>query len=77
MLTRNTNETEERGNFIKQLSNPASAYSFNFLPIDKYQSNARHEIGLGTKGLVLHAQYTIGEQLNALVKHTLLKALAI
>ena len=75
MLTRNKNETNQRDNFIKQLRNSALAYSINFLPMDKYQSNALHKIGTGTKGLVIHARYATGQDVNVMIKCTLLEAL--
>ena len=77
MLTCNKTGTAQRDKFVKQLRNPGSAYSITMLPIDKYQSNAIHEIGQGTKSLVLHARYVMGDQLNVLGECTLLKAQGI
>ena len=49
LLTRNKNKTSQRDELVKQLRNPGSAYSIEYLPIDKYNLNAINEIGSGQK----------------------------
>ena len=70
LLTRNKNETSERDEFVKQLHNPGSAYSIDYIPIHKFNSNTINEIGPGTKGLVLHARYVMGDQVTVLAECT-------
>ena len=68
LLIRNKNGTSQRDEFVKQLRNPGSAYSIDYLPIDKYNSNTINEIGPGTKVLALHACYVKEDYLSVLVE---------
>ena len=74
MLTRNKEQFNQRLDFVKQMRCITSAYAISPFPLDRHSSDVIHDIGNGTRGIVIHNRFVSADNLRVLVECTLLKA---